>query len=137
MCQELTSLTSTINECSSLTSLVFDNCRYLDHLPEIKASLANLGQLKILGSPKLENLPSGLDQCSLSVVDVSGCSNLNYLPPGLMGLRVLKLNGCRTIAKLPADLPDCEDLELVEMEGVGAEIPEQLKEKPHVKIVHD
>ena len=92
----------------------------------------------ILDSPKLKHLPIGLDQCrKLSVLDVSGCSDLSYLPLDLTGMKVLKLNGCRSIVKLPVTLSDCEDLELIEMEGVSAEIPGQLKAKLHVKIVRD
>ena len=62
---------------------------------------------------------------------------MSYLPLDLTGMKVLKLNGCRSIVKLPVTLSDCEDLELIEMEGVSAEIPGQLKAKLHVKIVRD
>ena len=100
-------LKSIENLPSSLKSLVLENCESLVDLPV--SPLPDLRELSLAGCDKvsantirslIENSPQ------LEVLDLSRCSQLDYLPVRLpKNLRRLELNECTALRSLPEQLP--------------------------------
>ncbi|CAB4261491.1 unnamed protein product [Prunus armeniaca] len=108
-CNELTSILSGLQSCTSLSSLYISDCQNLRHLPaDGRQTLVSLYQLTIARCPNLEAIPNLDNLTSLDNLTIMGCDGLTSLPTGLPS--------CKSLEELTIE--SCHNLKYLRMEGL-------------------
>ncbi|KAG2668047.1 hypothetical protein I3760_15G142100 [Carya illinoinensis] len=71
---------SDISSCSNLEKLILDDCESLVEVNDSVGFLDKLVELNFLGCSSLKNLPRSFKLRSLEVLELRGCTSLEYLP---------------------------------------------------------
>ncbi|BAU01584.1 TMV resistance protein [Vigna angularis] len=92
-----------------MTSLNFDECRYLKQIPDVSC-LIHLENLSFRWCPKLSSLHYSVGLLEkLKILDAEGCSRLKSFPPiKLTSLEQLKLRYCHSLQNFPEVLGNME-----------------------------
>ncbi|KAG7945157.1 hypothetical protein I3843_15G138600 [Carya illinoinensis] len=132
---------SDISSCSNLEKLILDDCESLVEVNDSVGFLDKLVELNFLGCSSLKNLPRSFKLRSLEVLELRGCTSLEYLPkiecemvylkrlwlesteiqelPSsityLTGLEQFVLRWCESLVHLPIDIFQLERLDEVDV----------------------
>ncbi|XP_027923241.1 TMV resistance protein N-like isoform X3 [Vigna unguiculata] len=95
----------------NMTSLNFDECRYLKQIPDVSC-LTHLENLSFRWCPKLSSLHYSVGFLEkLKILDAEGCSKLKSFPPiKLTSLEQLKLRYCHSLENFPEVLGNMENV---------------------------
>ncbi|KAJ4957550.1 hypothetical protein NE237_024661 [Protea cynaroides] len=107
------SLPASINQLCNLESLIVNNCRMLELLPELPSSLV---MLTARGCTSMERLPVNIGLLSkLYMITLNDCKRLKSLPEDLpSSLSSLSIEACKSLECLPnlGNLPSLRNLHL-------------------------
>ncbi|XP_042961445.1 disease resistance protein RPV1-like isoform X1 [Carya illinoinensis] len=139
-CENLTKI-SDLSSCSNLEKLILDECKSLVEVHDSVGFLDKLFQLGFKQCSNLKNLPKSFKLRSLKVLNLEGCTNLEYFPeincemehlkclwlestviqelPSsvtyLTRLKYLYLGWCKSLVRLPLSIFQLERLDIVDV----------------------
>eukprot|EP01018_Ginkgo_biloba_P036908 Gb_03111 [translate_table: standard] len=112
----LVELPESIGNLSSLSKMDLHACRSLTSIPSVFGQLSSLNELLVFDYPKLSALPTDIGQLSsLKHIGLYKCSILETLE--LRRLKMLKLNGCKSLSTLPDGFGNLKFLKRLELSG--------------------
>jgi len=102
---------SMLQKFVNMTSLNFDECRYLKQIPDVSC-LTHLENLSFRWCPKLFSLHCSVGFLEkLKILHAEGCSRLKSFPPiKLTSLEQLKLRYCQSLKNFPEILGKMENI---------------------------
>ncbi|XP_042962894.1 disease resistance protein Roq1-like isoform X3 [Carya illinoinensis] len=104
-CDDLTNIPD-LSSCSNLEELIFDYCGSLVEVHDSVGFLKKLVKLSFKGCFSLKKLPRSFKLISLKVLDLEGCTSLEYFPEiecKMEHLEYLSLE-CTEIQELPSSI---------------------------------
>ncbi|XP_021863012.2 disease resistance protein RGA2 [Spinacia oleracea] len=122
-CPKLISIPCSMNQLVSLETMVIRDCQELDlERGDYLRGLQNLRTLEITGSPKLRNLPRGIQSAasSLQYLWIEDCKELTTLPNWLKNftlLRKINIYSCPKLVALPEGLSQLRCLQKIQIEN--------------------
>ncbi|EOA26190.1 hypothetical protein CARUB_v10019627mg [Capsella rubella] len=102
-CSSLVNLPSSIGDLTNLEDLDLSNCSNLVELPSSIGNLQRLSSLTLRGCSKLEALPTNINLKSLSILDLTDCSQLKSFPEISTHIEYLWLTGT-SIKEVPLSI---------------------------------
>ena len=141
-CTALSTLPDEIGGARSLRKLGLQNCTALSRLPVGLNSLSGLTELDLSGSTGLRRMPLhfGYHLHMLKIINLSGCSKLEYLTnsfANLQSLQTLMMRDCKSMIRLP-DFGRMTSLEELDLSGCSAlqHLPANFNSTMHVRFLN-